>query len=319
MSVFINDGGVEKEAKMIYVNDGGVDKLVSGGGQEFDRGEVWGAMLSGGGAFRAMAEGNGVVVAVGDGGRIVSSTDGGITWRNRDSGTSNNLNDVTRGKGVFVAVGSGGVILTSPDGEIWTGRTSGTTSNFFGVAFGLDIFAASGPVGNIFTSPTGTAWTPRPTGTSLANTKIGFGDGKFLARRNSANSLLRSINGIDWSQITASGLPSSNSRIEHADDVGLWFTGSTTSGSAGIYSSVDGEGWTRRTNKASFSTRFRDGIGVSVGSSGGIMLSLDGMSWEDAYSSGAFSGDSYDVLLGKKMLICGGDGRILTSIKTVWG
>lgn len=31
MSVFINDSGVEKEAKMIYVNDGGIDKLVAGG------------------------------------------------------------------------------------------------------------------------------------------------------------------------------------------------------------------------------------------------------------------------------------------------
>lgn len=31
MSVFVNDGGIEKEAKMIYVNDGGVDKLVAGG------------------------------------------------------------------------------------------------------------------------------------------------------------------------------------------------------------------------------------------------------------------------------------------------
>lgn len=31
MSVFVNDGGIEKEAKMIYVNDGGIDKLVAGG------------------------------------------------------------------------------------------------------------------------------------------------------------------------------------------------------------------------------------------------------------------------------------------------
>jgi len=52
-------------------------------------------------------------VAVGDGGTILTSPDG-VSWTERDSGTSNWLWGVTYGNGTFVAVGDYGTILTSP-------------------------------------------------------------------------------------------------------------------------------------------------------------------------------------------------------------
>jgi hypothetical protein len=52
-------------------------------------------------------------VAVGWNGAILTSPDG-VTWTQRDSGTSNNLSGVAYGNGTFVAVGWHGTILTSP-------------------------------------------------------------------------------------------------------------------------------------------------------------------------------------------------------------
>jgi hypothetical protein len=52
-------------------------------------------------------------VAVGILGTILTSPDG-VTWTERTSGTSRNLNSVTYGNGTFMAVGEYGTIVTSP-------------------------------------------------------------------------------------------------------------------------------------------------------------------------------------------------------------
>ena len=52
-----------------------------------------------------------------------------------------------------MAVGRGGAILTSPDGVTWTQRTSGTSRDLNGVAYGNGLFVAVGDFGIIFTSP----------------------------------------------------------------------------------------------------------------------------------------------------------------------
>lgn len=88
MSVFVNDGGVEKEAKMIYVNDGGIDKLVagvgSGSGMIFDH-LVYGT--GGGGNFdiTGIPEiGDLLVLAV-------NSSDSLAGWENIQSPSGNRL------------------------------------------------------------------------------------------------------------------------------------------------------------------------------------------------------------------------------------
>ncbi|MGY2954787.1 hypothetical protein ACVWZQ_002946, partial [Thermostichus sp. MS-CIW-29] len=77
----------------------------------------------------------------------------GVSWTQRTSGTSNQLNGVAYGNGLFVAVGWDGTILTSPDGVSWTQRTSGTSNWLNGVAYGNGLFVAVGWNSTILTSP----------------------------------------------------------------------------------------------------------------------------------------------------------------------
>ncbi|MBC8442990.1 MAG: Ig-like domain-containing protein, partial [Proteobacteria bacterium] len=64
--------------------------------------------------------------SVGQSGTILTSSDNGITWTERTSGTSGNLNDITYGNGVFVSVGYGNILTSSDNGTSWTSRTSVT-------------------------------------------------------------------------------------------------------------------------------------------------------------------------------------------------
>ena len=65
----------------------------------------------------------GKFVLVGNSGTIFTSSDG-TSWKNRTSGTANNLTGITYGNNTFVTVGDNGTILTSSDGTTWTNKKS---------------------------------------------------------------------------------------------------------------------------------------------------------------------------------------------------
>lgn len=71
------------------------------------------------------------LVLVGLAGQIQTSTDGGVTWIERDSGVVETLWGVTYTDNKFIAVGENGVLLTSSDGITWTREQSGTTEHLF--------------------------------------------------------------------------------------------------------------------------------------------------------------------------------------------
>lgn len=105
----------------------------------------------------------GVFVVVGDGGKISTSTDAGVTWVSRTSGTASNLKAVAWGPGgsgsVWVAVGASGAVTISEDeGVTWALQTSGTSDTMFGVAWGVRGFLAAGDDGNIIVSNDGRGW-----------------------------------------------------------------------------------------------------------------------------------------------------------------
>ena len=80
---------------------------------------------------------NGLII-VGANGNIWQSSDKGLSWDNRTSGTTNSLcGKLTYGDSIFVVVGGSGTILTSSDGITWTSRTSpaGTSKSLFRFAF----------------------------------------------------------------------------------------------------------------------------------------------------------------------------------------
>ena len=78
---------------------------------------------------------SGLFISIGDSGTLLTSQDG-ITWTSRTSGTRLDLCGVTYANSTFVAVGRSGTILTSSDGTSWTSRTSGTTQWLYGVSYG---------------------------------------------------------------------------------------------------------------------------------------------------------------------------------------
>ena len=79
-----------------------------------------------------------VVYAVGDGGVILKSTDGGTTWIQKTSNTTNRLNSVyALDISTIMAVGDNGTIVRSSNqGANWTVDASGTTANLRGITIG---------------------------------------------------------------------------------------------------------------------------------------------------------------------------------------
>ena len=118
-----------------------------------DAGATWTLRVPGINDFSSVTYGNGLFVVVGgspDSSTILTSQDG-VSWTARDSGTSDWLIGVTYGNNTFVVVGEYGTILTSPDGVNWTLRASGGNP-LFGVAYGNGTFVAVGQR-TILTSP----------------------------------------------------------------------------------------------------------------------------------------------------------------------
>ncbi len=156
----------------------------------------WITRDSGSYVFEAVAYLNGAFMTVGDNGVMKVSADG-ITWSNRNSGTTTTLYGLTYGNGTYVVVGAGGTLRTSADGLTWTNRTSGTTYDLNGVTYGGGLFVVQGNNGVVLSSTDGTNWTSRASGTGqgLATSACGFGWFVIVGMN---GTILASTNGIDW-------------------------------------------------------------------------------------------------------------------------
>ncbi len=113
----------------------------------------------------AVTFGNNIFVTVGWSGRLLTSQDG-IEWTERSSGTSDNLRDVIFENGSFLVVGNSGTMLSSKDGISWVERSSGTSKTLNAAAYGNNIYVVVGELGTIITSPDGIKWTERDSGKS---------------------------------------------------------------------------------------------------------------------------------------------------------
>ena len=147
-------------------------------------------------SLHGVAAGNGLLVSVGDGGAIQTSPSGQI-WTSRTSGTSLALYSVTCSNGIFVAVGQEGTVLTSADGVNWSAQYSGTLSNLLSVAYGSVGFLAVGPGGTIITSADGTNWLLQNPGTLGNLENVSYGNGYYLVTGNGGVALT-SPDGITW-------------------------------------------------------------------------------------------------------------------------
>lgn len=96
--------------------------------------------------------GTGQWVVAGQGGALFATTDGGASWTERFSGTTNALRDIAFGSGNFLSVGFDGTAITSGNGSEWFGRSLGTDYRLNGAAFFNGVFTAVGDFQTIVTS-----------------------------------------------------------------------------------------------------------------------------------------------------------------------
>lgn len=153
----------------------------------------------------AVASSPALFVAVGANGTIISSADG-ITWTAvPNSGTTNNLYQVTFAPtGYWVAVGANGTVLTSVDANTWTAATSGTGRDLKGITYGIStasnagLYVGVGANGTLITSPDAANWTAQTAigpGT-LALSAITWGT-QFIAV-GASGSIYTSTDGTSW-------------------------------------------------------------------------------------------------------------------------
>ena len=215
--------------------------------------------------------GNGIFVAVGVSGTILTSSDNGVSWIKRTSGTRHFLYGITYGDSIFVAVGESDTILTSPDGINWTERFSGSFYELDGVTYGDSTFVAVGESGRIFTSTNGENWYLEDSGTDMCLTGVAYGNGTFVAVGQSGT-IATSDHGINW---TVGALELTGWLHAITFENGTFVA---VGESGRIFTSPDGVSWTERTSGTIYTLEavtHGSGKFAVVGGLGTILLDYD--------------------------------------------
>ncbi len=180
----------------------------------------WASPLPTGADFTAVVHAPGIgFVAVGRGGAAVTSQDG-LAWTARGTGTNDDLLGLAYGNGLLVAVGwrrasNSPLIVTSPDGVTWTVRDSqaqrAAATGLAAVAFDGATFVALSSDGKSWISPDGIDWpdagTPmggaawfQPSGAAWTGDRfIAVGVGKISVPSVTGGIILTSRDGANWS------------------------------------------------------------------------------------------------------------------------
>ena len=266
---------------------------------------------------------SGLFITIGDSGTLLTSQDG-ITWTSRTSGTSKNLRSIAfDGINTLVAVGFSGTILSSSDGTTWTSRTSGTTKNINNVFYGNSKFFAVGDNGTTVQSSDGISWINWTSNCGANDNEslwdIGHGNGTWVTVGDNG-----SIYTSDESSCT---LRTSGTTVELNE---LYYGNSTfvALGDNGtILSSTDGITWTKRisgTTDRLYSGIYRNSNFVAVGMNGTLLTASDATSsstWtsnrtytQDAYSTTSVNTHFYGIAYGNSIwVIIGQSGNIYTT------
>ncbi len=234
---------------------------------------------------------------------VLTSPDGSAwTWRT-SAAQNGTLLGITYGNDMFVAVGEsdyGYAILASSDGITWTPGTQpyqhGYTNGLGSVTYGNGTFAAAGfnyhdtaqvytPVA--FSSSDGINWTqgtlPALVQTGALN-GVTYGNGIFVAAGYSHTTTphvytpvaLSSSDGINWTQAT---LPAQTGAL-----YGVTY-GNNMFAAVGdaVFTSPDGNTWTRRAGKTFYGVTYGNGMFVAAGAN--IFTSSDGIKWTQRTTS----------------------------------
>ena len=214
------------------------------------------------------------LVAVGYDGTIITSDDG-VVWASRYSGSSKHLSTVASSGSMIVVAGSSGNILSSTDGISWTTRRADTDGAITSLIWTGSQFVAMKVQDSILTSPDGITWTARRySGVSKPLYHIVWTGTQFVGA-GQEGLLATSPDGIAWA------LQSSNA----ADDFWSIASNSTRIVAIGeLFSrvSTDGVTWNRSNlTDRYYSVIWSDTIFVAVGQYGRVATSKDGVLWTE--------------------------------------
>jgi len=291
--------------------------------------------------LNAVAFANGRFVAAGLGsptitgaGLIMTSTDG-LEWTINETIASTvnaQFNEVLFGGGTWVVSGAaGGRAFTSTDGLNWTARSLPAGVIPGTGTYGAGRFVLSGNGNTVLTSTDGATWTRLPVAGAIGASSpfisdVAFAAGKFAAvgRDSSFNSVAyTSTDATTWTQSAAIPVGSGGVGLIAVSSNGTSFVagGSATE----VYSSTDGNTWTRRTSALPNSVRQLGAIAepfsatVSannlffiLGSYGSITTSTDGTVWTRR-STGTVNELGGLVHDGNRFVATGSGGTVLTS------
>lgn len=225
--------------------------------------------------FRGLAWDATQMIAVGTAGTIVASTDNGVTWSRRYSGTKDYLDAIAYGNGVFVVSGASGAVLVSSNGQTWTRYATGAQAGPYDITFGNGMFMAVGAGGAAMRSVDGKTWTSASTGSLGDLLCVAYGNGTFVAG-SVFGSIVRSTDGVHWTTTIQDGRFWQSVTYDH----GIFFAIDGRGNHAVI--SPDGVTWSERTGVTpgfAYGVAYGANTWVVVGEAGTVRTSPDTTTW----------------------------------------
>lgn len=129
-----------------------------------------------------------------------------MTWTDRESGVTENLNDIihTGTDGEYVAVGANGIVLTSTNGVSWTPSDGFITMKWNGVSYGDKKLVLVGESGSIMMkndNDNDPDWNIVYSDTNANLNAVAYGNGTFVAVGDNGT-VVMSKDGSDWTKVT---------------------------------------------------------------------------------------------------------------------
>ena len=227
-----------------------VNAYSSNGGYSWTAGGALPAGISGTAVEVAYGRynGNGRWVVIGTSGATAYSTNGGVSWTPGGALPAGTYTSVTYGQGVWVAVTTGATTTAYSDdgGVTWTaGGALPASSTWVSVTYGKNKFIAvssDGAVSPAYSVNKGVTWSNTGVAGWLNQTvtNVRYGQGVFVATNSTANNMVSSEDGINWTTraITrASGTGALVAVHGNPNQSGIWAiipSASTTAASSAI-------------------------------------------------------------------------------------
>lgn len=275
--------------------------------------------------FLAVGYGDGKFIALAPYAAGASQTSlDGTTWIDTpfNPGFGNAITCATNG--LFIAVGAQGFfgsVMLSTNGTDWVneGWLSEILQVLNGVCYAEGHFVAVGNAGTILVSVDGSNWTQQGAdvhvlfGTNISElTAVTWGNKQFLASRSrsfqvgnigSPGALLRSSDGITWSNVLSGSTPGLHSVCYGGGNF------VTTGENGTLMTSSNGLGWTSITSGMSvtfYDASYANNVFVVVGQNGTVLTSTDTTTWINRTPAGVV-GDLASVTYGNGIYLAVGN------------